>query len=44
MSDKSMLVDIGSLKAGIVFEHKCIGDLPRMSLGYLLLAQNVEVI
>jgi hypothetical protein len=44
MSDKSMVVDIGSLKAGIVFEHKYIGDLPRMSLSSLILAHNIEVI
>jgi hypothetical protein len=43
MSDKSMVVDIGSLEAGIVFEHKYIGDLPRMSIGYLVLEKNIEV-
>jgi hypothetical protein len=43
MSDESMVEDIGSLEAGIVFEHKYIGDLPRISIGNILLEQKIEV-
>jgi hypothetical protein len=42
MSDKSIVVDIGSLKAGTVLERKYIGDLPRMSFSSLILEQNIE--
>ena len=44
MLDNSMVVDVGSLETGNAVEHKCGGDLPKLSFGNLLLTQNIEVI
>jgi hypothetical protein len=44
LSNESIPVDTGHVEAKGMFEHKSSGDRTRMSIGCLILEQNIEVI